>query len=289
MKITKRMGMLLLNMLLPVLMMAQGWPANYQGVMLQGFYWDSYEDTKWTNLTAQADELSKYFKLIWVPNSGQTKADQWNSAGNWGFENMGYMPVYWLKHNTCFGTEAELKTMINTFKTKGTGFIEDVVINHKNGLTNWADFPDESVTVGNKTYTLDWCDAPTESGYTTWSNIWGICKDDELFTQDNGVHGDVTYTRAPDANDDERDNFDGCRDLDHTNATVQNNIKTYLSFLKQELGYVGYRYDMVKGYAGYYVGMYNDYSTAVPEFSVGEYWDASYLVDPALKVKYISK
>ncbi|MBR4364879.1 MAG: alpha-amylase, partial [Prevotella sp.] len=45
------------------------WPANYGGVMLQGFYWDSYEDTKWTNLTAQADELSKYFDLIWVPNS----------------------------------------------------------------------------------------------------------------------------------------------------------------------------------------------------------------------------
>ena len=26
---------------------AQGWPANYGGVMLQGFYWDSFRDTKW--------------------------------------------------------------------------------------------------------------------------------------------------------------------------------------------------------------------------------------------------
>ena len=26
-------------------MMAQGWPANYGGVMLQGFYWDSYDDS----------------------------------------------------------------------------------------------------------------------------------------------------------------------------------------------------------------------------------------------------
>lgn len=43
---------------------AIGWPANYQGVMLQGFYWDSYTDSKWTNLESQADELSKYFKLI---------------------------------------------------------------------------------------------------------------------------------------------------------------------------------------------------------------------------------
>lgn len=55
---------------LPLGIMAQGWPANYGGVMLQGFYWDSYSDTQWTNLTSQADELSKYFNLIWVPQSG---------------------------------------------------------------------------------------------------------------------------------------------------------------------------------------------------------------------------
>ena len=33
---------------------AQGWPANYGGVMLQGFYWDSYDDTQWTKFTEQA-------------------------------------------------------------------------------------------------------------------------------------------------------------------------------------------------------------------------------------------
>ncbi len=34
---------------------AQGWPANERGVMLQGFYWDSFDATKWTRLEAQAD------------------------------------------------------------------------------------------------------------------------------------------------------------------------------------------------------------------------------------------
>ena len=62
----------LLFMLTPVGLLAQGWPANYGGVMLQGFYWDSYSETKWVDLTNQADELSKYFSLIWVPNSGMT-------------------------------------------------------------------------------------------------------------------------------------------------------------------------------------------------------------------------
>ena len=47
-----------------------GWPAQYGGVMLQGFYWDSWNETSWAKLTEQADELSRSFELIWVPNSG---------------------------------------------------------------------------------------------------------------------------------------------------------------------------------------------------------------------------
>ena len=42
-------------------MQAQGWPANYDGVMLQGFYWDSYRASVWYGFhkvpTAAADAL----------------------------------------------------------------------------------------------------------------------------------------------------------------------------------------------------------------------------------------
>ena len=111
-----------------------GFPTEYEGVMLQGFYWDSYEDTKWTNMTSQVDELSKYFDLIWIPNSG--------SCGSG--KQMGYMPQYWFtNHNSSFGTEEELLNMIRVFKEKGICFIADVVINHRNGVTNWTDFPTE--------------------------------------------------------------------------------------------------------------------------------------------------
>ena len=30
--------------------LAQGWPTDYEGVMLQGFYWDSYSDSQWKTL-----------------------------------------------------------------------------------------------------------------------------------------------------------------------------------------------------------------------------------------------
>lgn len=219
---------------------AIGWPANYEGVMLQGFGWDTYSDTKWTNLESQADELSQSFKLIWIPNSGRCGSS----------DNMGYMPQYWFtNHNSSFGTEAELLSMIQTFKTKGTGFIADVVINHRNGVTNWYDFPTE------------------EWNGKTWSiGLDGICANDEMAY----ASGQPKPTGANDTGD----NFDGCRDLDHTNANVQDNCKNYCKCLLEKYGYAGFRYDMVKGYSGQYNKIYNQYSN--PTYSVGEYWDASY-------------
>ncbi|MDY5681375.1 MAG: alpha-amylase family glycosyl hydrolase, partial [Prevotella sp.] len=223
---------------------AQGWPEKYNGVMIQGFYWDSYQDTQWNDLESQADELAEYFNLIWIPQSGYC---------NTLTSNMGYCDIWWLDHKSAFGTEAQLRSMIKTFKAKGLGTIADVVINHKSGNTNWTDFPDEKVVGQNtgKTYTITWggnC-APY------------ICKTDEC------VKSGYKATGVADSGDD----FNGSRDLDHSNLTVQNNIKVYLDFLLNELGYTGFRYDMVKGYAPKYTSIYN--TSAKPQFSVGECWD----------------
>lgn len=229
-----------LAVLAPSLMKAApGWPANYEGVMLQGFYWDSYTDSKWTNLESQADELAKNFTLIWVPNSAKSAS---------GY--MGYDPVYWFtNHNTPFGTEAEIRKMIKTFNEKGVGIIEDVVINHRSGKSNWTDFP-----------------AETWNGQTWQIGVDGICSTDEV----RNASGQAKPTGAPDTGED----FDGSRDLDHTNANVQNNCKNYCKFLLEDMGYAGFRLDMVKGYGGQYTKIYNEYSQ--PKFCVGEYWDGNY-------------
>lgn len=223
----------------------EGWPSDFGGVMFQAFYWDSYSDTQWTNLTSQADELAKYYKLVWVPQSG------WCN----GMTQMGYADIYWLDQHSAFGTEAELKKMISTFKDKGISTIADVVINHKNGKSTWVDFPNEtykSTTTPGKTYTL------------TWSNpLADICTGD-----DGGKTANAGYKVCGAA--DTGDDFDGARDLDHTKTEVQNNIKTYLDFLLNEMGYSGFRYDMTGGYAPKYTKMYNE--SAKPAYSVGEYW-----------------
>lgn len=231
----------------PTTKTATGWPEHYDGVMLQGFYWDSYADTQWSVLEQQADELSRYFNLIWVPQSGYC-----NSMTN----QMGYSDIWWLDHKSAFGSEEELRSMIKTFKQKGTGIIADVVVNHKNGNTSWCDFPNES-----------------KNGYVlTWDNATfsAICANDECNTNVHLAKWSKEGRRTTGATD-TGDNFDGARDLDHTNAQVQQNVKSYLNFLLKDLGYSGFRYDMVKGYAAKYVGMYN--SATQPVFSVGEYWD----------------
>ncbi len=219
---------------------AAGWPANYEGVMLQGFSWDSYSETSWKALTASADELSSYFDLIWVPNSAKAE----------GNPTMGYHPVYWFtNHNSSFGTETELRTMIKTFKDKGTGIIADVVINHRSGTSNWTNFPSE--TWNGKTYKI----GPE-----------GICCDDEV----KDAAGQAKPTGAYDTGE----GWGGSRDLDHTNANVQENCKDYIKCLLTDFGYAGVRYDFVKGYSPYYTKMYNNANNVT--FSVGEYWDGNY-------------
>jgi len=235
----KKLSSLLLVLIVSIAMMAQGWPENYGGVMLQGFYWDSYSDSKWPKLEEQADELSQYFNLIWVPNSGYC-----NTTGT---GNMGYHPIYWFKHDGSFGTEDQLRSMINTFKSKNVGIIEDVVINHRISVDgNWLHFPLE-----------------TYKGVDYQLTAADICSTDEA--KDNGYN--------PTGAVDTGENWDGARDLDHKGENVQANVIAYQDKLVKDLGYVGFRYDYVKGFGAKYVGLYN--KVAGVQYSVGEYWDGS--------------
>lgn len=226
---------------------AQGWPAAYEGVMLQGFYWDSFNDSRWTNLEARSSEIAPYFQLIWVPQSGNCNTND---------NVMGYLPVYLFNQNSSFGTEAELRSMIKTYKAKGTGIIADVVINHRNNLGvngAWTDYPKE--TYKGVDYQMLPSDivGDDDGGQTaTWA---------------------ASHRQSLSSNKDTGEGWPGCRDIDHKSDNVRNNYNAYLKFLLEDLGYAGFRYDMVKGFAPEYVAQYNQ--TVQPQFSVGEYWDNS--------------
>ena len=222
---------------------SQGWASDYSGVMLQGFSWDSYNESQWKVLEKQADELKGYIDLVWLPQSGKCMETT---------QVMGYMPYYYFNQNSSFGSEAELRSLITKFKAAGIGAIADVVINHRN-TEGWYTFP-----------------AETYKGVTYQMQSTDICKNDD---------GGETATQAAkngvslSQNNDEGTDFGGCRDIDHKSENVQKVIKAYLKYLKDDLGYTGFRYDMVKGFDGSHVADYND-ATGV-EYSVGEYWDGN--------------
>ena len=239
----RRLYTTIIALIATISMMAQGWPANYGGVMLQGFYWDSYDDSRWVTLEKQANDLASSFDLIWIPQSGYC-----------GGQSMGYDDLWWFNnYNSSFGNEDQLRSMIKTFKAAGLGTIADVVINHRRNVNSWVDFPKE--TYQGETYEMrstDIC-ANDDGGKTkTWAS-------------QNG------YSLS--ANNDTGEGWDGMRDLDHKSENVQRIVKAYLKFLLNDLGYAGFRYDMVKGYGASYTKLYNEDSK--PTFSVGEYWDGN--------------
>ena len=222
---------------------SQGWASDYSGVMLQGFSWDSYNESQWKVLEKQADELKNYIDLVWLPQSGKCLETT---------QVMGYMPYYYFNQNSSFGSEAELRSLITKFKAAGIGAIADVVINHRN-TEGWYTFP-----------------AETYKGVTYQMQSTDICKnDDGGTTATQAVTDGVSLSQ----NNDEGTDFGGCRDIDHKSENVQKVIKAYLKYLKDDLGYTGFRYDMVKGFDGSHVADYND-ATGV-EYSVGEYWDGN--------------
>ena len=209
------------------------------GVMLQGFTWssaprdDSTQQGKWYNIvTARADDIKGTFEYMWCPPPSDSNGDA----------PEGYAPKMLNILSNAYGTEAEQKAMINAIKP--TKAIADIVINHRAGTTNWADFSNPS-----------WTD-----------DYYSICSDDECFSDDNSpIKGSSKHGAA-----DTGEGYDSFRDIDHTNTAVQNGIISWMNDVLKAAGYVGWRYDYVKGYDAKYVGLYNKNTNAA--FSVGEHW-----------------
>ena len=225
-------------------------PSAKSGVMLQGFNWSSAKRGngynkqnpspywyKWYKVIEnQSEAISANFAYLWCPPPSATDTDS----------SEGYGPTELNDLNNCYGTEAELKSMIQAIKP--TKAIADIVVNHRAGSTSWGDFTNPT-----------W-------GVEKGSNYAVICSDDEGFTGEPSLMGASSKRGAADTGD----GYTAYRDLDHTNTTVQQGIVDWMNNVLKPAGFVGWRYDYVKGFAGKYVGQYNEGSNA--EFSVGEYW-----------------
>ncbi len=191
-------------------------------VLLQGFHWESHMSTTWWDvLNSKASDIgASKFDGVWLPPSSAAASDE------------GYLPNRLYIQSSAYGTEAKLKTAIASLHANNVKAIADIVINHRVGTANWADFTDP---------------------------VWGsdsVCRGDEW----TGATG----------NYDTGDGYGAARDIDHTQAYVRQSIIDWMNWLKSYIGYDGWRYDYVKGYAGTYVGTYN--ASTSPWISIGELW-----------------
>ena len=209
-------------------------------VILQGFHWKSCEHPWYQILAHNAAKIKNAgFDCIWLPPPAASADKQ------------GYLPTQWYNLDSAYGSQKELVKAIKTLLPVKA--IADIVANHRCGCRDWADFCNPHFADKNE----------TDPDKIRLANEKAVASTDE-WKQRGGT---------PKGRPDTGDTFDGARDLDHTNPLVQKAIINWLAMLKNEIGFAGWRWDLVKGYHPRFVGMYNDASK--PEFSVAEYADSS--------------
>ena len=209
--------------------------------MIQGFHWTTdVSTTKWYDVVKNnaANLQNAGFDAIWLPPPSK-------STGG-----MGYIPTVWYDLNNAQGTQAQLVSLITELHNKNIKVLADIVVNHRGGTLGWYDFSTPS--------------------WNTPAQTWSICSNSNISASGQKGTGNPDYDPAQAGlkSPGTTGLFTAARDLDHSNVEVRNGIKTWMLWLKNEIGFDGWRYDFVHGFDGKYIKEYNDATS--PYFSVGE-------------------
>ena len=238
-------------------------PEKCPDVMLQAFYYDSYKDandpnpapgnvtingrklgdTRWSTLLDNSEEIGLYFDMVWLPPSAKS------SGGT------GYHPRQYSNQNSDWGSKTELVEFINRMHKADTKVVADIVINHADAKSTWCDF----FTQYFNPYGVFEPDA-------TW-----ICSTDEMNSSADAGACRGTATGRDDGGYNGQDNYASARDWAHADSRVQSMMKAYLRWMKNVMGFDGWRYDYAQGFKGGYINLYN--SAAANYFSVCEFWN----------------
>ena len=230
--------------------------------MMQAFYWDcpktDNKEHEWWNFIAEhVEALGKSgFGALWLPpvNKGASNT------------SMGYDPYDYFDlgdfdqkggTKTWYGNRAELVTLIEKARANGMGCYADMVLNHNSG----ADEEEKNPLDGE----MRWTKFNPKSG---------------RFPRDWNHFHPSRYEQTMV----EGENFAGFPHLCHRNPEVYAAIYEYARMLIEELKFEGFRFDFVKGFGGWMIGMLAKYKYVKDgeEFSpyvVGEHWSGTQDID----------
>ena len=233
------------------------------GVMFQAFYWNCPEQeqqdgTWWNFLCTKIPELAQAgFTALWLPPASK--------AANLGGPSMGYDPYDYYdlgdfnqkgRTKTWFGNQAELTTLINAAHTANMQVYADLVLDHNNG----GDAQETNPIDGKSRWTL----FNPASG--KFPRNWEYFHPSPYETFDEMTFGDMP-------------------DLCHRNPKVYGEIIYLAQWLVEAIGFDGFRFDFVKGYAPWMVKaiaelryLKKDNQGFYP-FCVGECWDGERTID----------
>ncbi|KAK8693353.1 hypothetical protein V6N13_070938 [Hibiscus sabdariffa] len=152
----------------------------------------------------------------------------------------GYMPSDLYNLNSKYGSVEDLKSSIEEMHAHDLLALGDVVLNHRcahkqspNGV--WNIF----------------------GGKLAWGPEAIVCDDPNFQGIGNPSSGDI---------------FHAAPNVDHSQDFVRRDIKEWLNWLRNDIGYDGWRLDFVRGFSGTFVKEYIEASH--PAFAIGEYWDS---------------
>ena len=221
-------------------------------ILFQAFPWNASVDGQkfiwYRHLESKVDDLARAgVTHVWFPPPCRSVAPQGYLPGDW--YDLGHGDE--LGHNrTLYGNQRELKSCIHAFHERNIQCLADIVVNHR--------------CASHKDASGNWNIYHFPSGKAKWEQ-WAI------------VGGDTGGQGAPDSGDD----FGAAPDIDHSNERVREDILAWLQWLREKVGFDGWRFDFTKGYDGRYAAEYARKSKA--SFAVGELWtsmnyDGSYLL-----------
>lgn len=213
-------------------------------VLLQGFNWESHIAGGGDWYSVVQESIPKMLQLgitdVWLPPPSES------------VDKQGYMPGRLFNLDSSYGTKTSLMNLIKALHDNGIRAMADIVINHRCGDQqdvegNWNKFscgrPD---CPGSPECTFDW---------ESWAIVKGSKFSDDEPLHRKGIH---------------EIHFDGASNISHQDQRVRDTITAWLRWLRWDIGFDGWRFDLVRGYSASAVSHYCE--TSAPSWAVGEHW-----------------